>query len=165
MTEPTETWADRFVREVKAGLKLTRQNPLLGAAFIALAVGYFWLTYFDSNAKHPQQAAWIYVGTRMQNTWQTSEAEGIEPAVILSDKGILLKGLPEKGRVYTVTNEVHLRDTAPELTPDKSAPVMSASIGTIQPGSTVKVDAVKQVAIVNPDRSWVWAHITVLVTQ
>jgi hypothetical protein len=98
---------------------------------------------------------WIYVGTRIGAKWQTSKAEGIEPALTIN-----APGLPAPGSTYQVTRAVHLRVAAPQKRADGRRPSMPASTGAISVGASLKVDDVIQIELDNPPRTWVWAHVT-----
>jgi hypothetical protein len=102
---------------------------------------------------------WIYVGTRVDDAWRVTEAEGAEPALTLQTSNI-----PSPGQVYSVTNSIHLRADLPTLQSDGGRPTMGDSKGEITPGSTVKVDSVKSIDLKIPPRprTWIWAHVTLL---
>jgi hypothetical protein len=98
---------------------------------------------------------WIYVGSRIGGQWQQSPADGIEPALTIN-----VNGFPVRGRAYSRTTGVYLREALPEITGDR--PIMAASRGTLPEGSVVKVDNVKQIQVEHPRRAWVWAHVTLV---
>jgi len=100
---------------------------------------------------------WIYVGTRVNNVWQVTAKEGIEPALTLQTDN-----LPAAGQIYNVVRGIHLRADLPASQPDGSRPTMSDSKGTIDAGSRVKVDSVMPLELKNPTRTWIWAHVTYL---
>jgi len=103
-------------------------------------------------------AGWIYVGSQINDQWQKSQADGIEPALTLD-----VQNLPVRGKTYKVIQGVNLRDAAPIQRNDKSRPPMSNSKGTIGIGSIVKVDDIAEVEIDEPElRTWIWAHVTVV---
>ncbi|MGY3690530.1 hypothetical protein ACVIGA_000610 [Bradyrhizobium sp. USDA 3240] len=100
---------------------------------------------------------WIYVGTRVGNTWDVTKREEKEPPLTLQTGG-----LPQEGDTYAVLQTVYLREKSPEMPKDGSRPEMTASKGVIGPGSKVKVDKVVTYDLKNPDSTWVFAHITLI---
>lgn len=100
---------------------------------------------------------WIYVGTRVDDTWKVTEREKREPALTLR-----ITDLPSEGGLYIVGGGVHLREKLPEIQADGSRPPMPDSIGVIGPNSQVKVDKVSQIELHNPDSTWIWAHVTLV---
>jgi len=100
---------------------------------------------------------WIYVGTRVNDTWQVTAEEGREPPLTLQTAN-----LPVPGQVYNLVGSIHLRADLPVPQPDGSRPTMTDSKGTMNAGSTVKVDSVKSIELKNPTRTWIWAHVTFL---
>ena len=98
---------------------------------------------------------WMYVGTRVDDQWKVTSDEGIEPALTLRTAGI-----PVSGQVYETITSVHLRANLPEQQADGTRPKMPNRIGSVNSGTLVKVDSVRQIKIQNPDRTWIWAHVT-----
>jgi hypothetical protein len=103
------------------------------------------------------QTGWIYVGTRIDDLWKSSPADGSEPALTLD-----LIGLPKRGLTYKLKGGVTLREKLPKQETPGQRPPMSNSKGAIKRGMEVKVDDFAEIKIDNPDRTWIWAHITVL---
>lgn len=180
MGDPSETWSERFERELIAVRALLRRKPLVGIIFLCfLAIyGCFQLPFFkDAKGTDPVVApppppkldgsvsnlplnatGWMYVGSRINDAWKTSEADGIEPALTL-----ITSSIPSPSRYYRTAHSVRVREGPPILSPYGGRPTMAPALGALQPGSLVKVDAIKNVDVYEGGhRTWIWAHITVV---
>jgi len=102
------------------------------------------------------KTGWIYVGTRIDEKWETSAQEGQEPALTTEETSV-----PAPSQTRTIKTPVYLRVEAPAVQKDGSRPSMPDSLGSLAPGTTVKVDNVKQIELKQPTRTWIWAHVTV----
>jgi hypothetical protein len=100
---------------------------------------------------------WIYVGTRIGNEWKTSSKEGSEPALTIETGG-----LPRPGGTYKVIKGVYMRVELPQSRADGGRPTMPDSKGAIAQGGQVKIDDVREIKLSDPNRSWIWAHVTLL---
>ena len=90
--------------------------------------------------------------------WQKSQADGIEPPLTLE-----VSGLPVRGATYRVIRGVNLREAAPTQRADGSRPPMASSKGTVGIGSVVKIDDISKVEVRDTEqRTWIWAHVTVV---
>jgi hypothetical protein len=104
------------------------------------------------------KTGWIYVGTRVGGRWGKTEAEGIEPAFTLN----VLDDIPKNGSIYTVIHPVTLRVSLPQQSSLGARPPMPNAAGEFRKGIRLKVDQVQQLLLRDPDRIWVWAHVTVV---
>ena len=180
MGEPAETWSERFEREVEAVTRLLRRRPVIALLFLLAMAFYGWHQFFKPKEESkktdsavllesvpaatngvtvaPGTAAWIYVGTRIGDQWQKSQADGIEPVLTLE-----IAGLPVRGATYRVIRGVNLREAPLMQRLDGARPPMANSKGTIGIGSVVKVDDFTRVEVKETElRIWVWAHVTVV---
>jgi hypothetical protein len=103
------------------------------------------------------QTGWIYVGTRKENHWEASGADGSEPALTLD-----VTGIPERGSTYRLKGRVNLREKLPHQETPGQRPPMPNTKGAIKSDTKLKVDDIREIHIENPTRTWVWAHVTVL---
>ena len=163
LAEPVETWSERFEREFEAVTRLFRRRPVLALLFIGAIAFYGWHQIFKpkpigSSTGLTGTTAWIYVGTMIDNQWQKSQVDGREPPLTLE-----VSGLPVRGATYRVIRGVNLREAAPTPRTDGSRPPMTNTKGTVGIGSILKVDDVTKVELKDTEqRTWIWAHITVV---
>ncbi|PWU26956.1 hypothetical protein DK254_31005 [Pseudomonas sp. RW407] len=170
MAEPTETWVDRIIREMDALVRGLRQRPILivSALLVLLVYGIYracqeyaglsqWLNAHCESVR-PGTVGWIYVGTRIDDHWNKSAADGPEPELTLK-----LTALPVSGSTYDTSYALNLRDALPMQQAAGTRPDMPASLGVLQENSKVKVDKVSQISITDSEkRVWIWAHVTVV---
>ncbi|MGJ7538642.1 MULTISPECIES: hypothetical protein [unclassified Variovorax] len=106
---------------------------------------------------------WMYVGSRVGQSWWRDHAE---PAKTLDTEAV-----PSPGSQYDVTASVFLRRAPPNELPNGDRPSMEPIIVrggkqlAVNPGMRVKVDNIRMVVVKqvpNVERTWVWAHVTVL---
>lgn len=106
---------------------------------------------------------WMYVGSRIGQSWWRDHTE---PARTLDTEAV-----PSPGSQYDVTSSVFLRKAPPNELPNGARPNMEPIIVragkqlAVSPGMRVKVDNIRMVVVKqvpNVERTWVWAHVTVL---